>query len=381
MFSYNPMFTKPPYEEIKPRIEELDKQAFAYRQTSDAPKEACHIIGLQEREVRFREIFKNSQNGIFVVKAVGDGRDFNIVDCNPACERIENVRKDDIIGKSVVQAFPGIKDLGLFDVLKRVWQTGKSEKHPFTIYEDERISSWRDNFVYRLPTGEIVAIYSDETDRMRAVQAQQESFERMETVLFSLPTGILIIDAKTHKIIEANPQALLMIGMPLENIVGSKYDQFIVPGEVRRPDPDPDFSDGSAEGVLIGAGGETTPIHETIIPVTFDDRECFIVNFADISKHKQAEFERIQKEKLAGVVEMAGAVCHEMNQPLQVVAGLSELLMMDVDEKEPLFSILMDIKEQTKRMSEITKKLMKVTKYETKEYLEGKIIDIDKAAL
>jgi C4-dicarboxylate-specific signal transduction histidine kinase len=78
---------------------------------------------------------------------------------------------------------------------------------------------------------------------------------------------------------------------------------------------------------------------------------------------------------------MAGAVCHEMNQPLQVVAGLSDLIRMTVKEENPLFDNLIKIKEQTNRMGEMTNKLKKVSKYKTKGYLEGKTIDIDKATL
>lgn len=86
-----------------------------------------------------------------------------------------------------------------------------------------------------------------------------------------------------------------------------------------------------------------------------------------------------EKEKFQGVIEMAGAVCHEMNQPMQVVSGISELLMMDVEDDSPLYENIKIIKEQIDRMGEITKKLMGITKYKTKGYLESKIIDIDEA--
>ena len=43
------------------------------------------------------------------------------------------------------------------------------------------------------------------------------------------------------------------------------------------------------------------------------------------------EEQRIQSEKLKGVIEMAGAVCHELNQPLQTILGFSELLMLDLE--------------------------------------------------
>ncbi len=76
---------------------------------------------------------------------------------------------------------------------------------------------------------------------------------------------------------------------------------------------------------------------------------------------------------------MSGAVCHELNQPIQVVSGVSELLMMDIQDDNLLFENIKTVKEQIDRMSTITKKLMGVTQYKTKGYLKGKIIDIDKA--
>ncbi len=87
----------------------------------------------------------------------------------------------------------------------------------------------------------------------------------------------------------------------------------------------------------------------------------------------------VEKEKLQGVIEMAGAVCHELNQPMQVISGLSELFLDSLDDNH----IKDDIKEinaQVKRLGRITKKLSGVTKYKTKDYLTSKIIDLDKAA-
>ncbi|NQT70299.1 MAG: response regulator [Desulfobacteraceae bacterium] len=86
-----------------------------------------------------------------------------------------------------------------------------------------------------------------------------------------------------------------------------------------------------------------------------------------------------EKEKFQGVLEMAGAVCHEMNQPMQVVSGVSELLMMDIQDDNPLYENIKTVQEQIDKMGAITNKLMGVTQYKTKDYLKGKIIDIDKA--
>ena len=100
-----------------------------------------------------------------------------------------------------------------------------------------------------------------------------------------------------------------------------------------------------------------------------------------MKKRRQLEEERLQREKLQGVIEMAGAACHELNQPLQVLSVHSHYLLNDLPEDSPLLEKIKMIKEMTDQLGQITKKIMHITKYETKEYIEGsKIIDIDKAS-
>ena len=88
------------------------------------------------------------------------------------------------------------------------------------------------------------------------------------------------------------------------------------------------------------------------------------------------------REKLQGVLEMAGAVCHEINQPLQAVSGWAELLLMDMEQVDSNQEALNNIKEGMDRIGELTRKIMTISKYRTKEYMDGKrmIIDIDQSS-
>ena len=100
-----------------------------------------------------------------------------------------------------------------------------------------------------------------------------------------------------------------------------------------------------------------------------------------MKKRRQLVEERLQRERLEGVIEMAGAACHELNQPLQTLFGYSELLLRSLPEKSPLFGKIEEIKKSIDQLGKITHKIMHITRYETKEYIEGtKIIDIDKAS-
>jgi len=101
----------------------------------------------------------------------------------------------------------------------------------------------------------------------------------------------------------------------------------------------------------------------------------------DVSDQIKAEAERIIKEKMTGIVEIAGAVCHELNQPMTVISVTCDLLLMNTFDKAEIRQKLTTIKSQLDRMTKLTKKLMHLTRYETREYLNGtKIVDIDRAS-
>ncbi len=102
--------------------------------------------------------------------------------------------------------------------------------------------------------------------------------------------------------------------------------------------------------------------------------------FRDITKSKQAEEMQLEQEKLRGVLEMAGAICHELSQPLQVISGSSEILLMGIKSSNPRYKVLKNIEANIKRMSILMHKIMKITRYQSKPYLKSKIIDIEQAS-
>jgi PAS domain S-box-containing protein len=103
--------------------------------------------------------------------------------------------------------------------------------------------------------------------------------------------------------------------------------------------------------------------------------------FFDITDYKLVEDERIRRQKLQGILEIAGAVCHEMNQPIQGIYLNLDQLLMNMLEDNPLFKKIDFIKNQIDKLASITNKLQRITRYETKEYILGtKIIDIEKSS-
>lgn len=136
---------------------------------------------LRESETRFRELFENMRSGVAVYEAVDDGEDFIFKDFNKGGEEIEGLSKEAVAGRRVTEVFPGVKESGIFDKFKKVWRTGTPECFTDVMYKDERISGWRDNNIYKLSSGEVVAIFEDITEKKR-LEAQFLQAQKMEAV-------------------------------------------------------------------------------------------------------------------------------------------------------------------------------------------------------
>ncbi len=88
-----------------------------------------------------------------------------------------------------------------------------------------------------------------------------------------------------------------------------------------------------------------------------------------VQECNRAEEEKRQRQKLQGVIEMAGAVCHKLNQPLQAVYGYSELALMELPTGDKLYDKIVNINGQVDKMGEITRELGEITRQEKEMYL------------
>lgn len=152
---------------------EKQKQKVAERKAAE--------VALRESELRFKGLFEDMSSGVAVYEAVDNGENFVFKEFNKAGKRIEDVNRDDIIGARVTEAFPGVEGSGLIEVFKRVWRTGKSEYFPEAIHKDERDPGSRyENWVYKLPGGEIVAMYNDISERKQMEEEIQNRISELE---------------------------------------------------------------------------------------------------------------------------------------------------------------------------------------------------------
>ncbi len=84
------------------------------------------------------------------------------------------------------------------------------------------------------------------------------------------------------------------------------------------------------------------------------------------------------REKIEGVKAMAGTVAHELNTPLQVVLGNSQLLQEEFDSSTETHVELQNIINNLHNMNQIIKKMSFIDCVELKDYVGNtKILDIE----
>lgn len=169
---------------------------------------------LREGGEKYRELFDSMKSGVAVYEGRDDGECFVFKDINRAVERIECMDKRQVLGRSVSDVFPDVKRFGLFDALQRVWRTGIPENLPTSYYKDGRMAGWRENYVYKMPSGEVVAVYEDVTDKVTTEKTKQAVFNISEAT--SSATDIQDLYKRLHSILEDL--------MPIRNVFIALYD-------------------------------------------------------------------------------------------------------------------------------------------------------------
>lgn len=218
-------------------------------------------------------------------------------------------------------------------------------------------------------------------------KAQEKRLGMLSHAMMNISDSVYIADMD-NKIVFVNNAFCNTYGYEEEEIIGSPLKTLCKEEVVSESDkhglPRSLESDGANEIYHKRKDASVFPVSLTRSIISIGTGNSVDVVVArDLTERKRSEEERLKREKLEGVVEMAGAICHELNQPMQAVSGYSEMLMQEISKENPVKRDVTKIREQIKRMGKITKKLMGITKYETKDYVfKGKrIIDIDKASV
>ena len=91
------------------------------------------------------------------------------------------INKKEALGKRLGEAFPEEEYKQLLKTFQKAFTTGESQIIPLTGRRDGGLTKWIETRVFRLPSGQIVALSDDRTEQKR-VEEELHQMEKMESI-------------------------------------------------------------------------------------------------------------------------------------------------------------------------------------------------------
>jgi len=325
----------------------------------------------------FTNIFNLSPIGVYIVQ------DRRFVYVNPEFQRIAGYKEGELIGREALSIVHPDDKAMVLDNAKKMLKGLNTFPYIYRTLDAQGESRWIVESVASVMFGgkrATLGYFQDITEGERAKEALALSEEKFQKAFRSSPHWIVISTLEDGFYIDVNDAFLENTGYRREEVIGhtskelgiwvdqGDRDRMVAilreRGAVREMEVQFRMKYGLIRTVLWSAE-----------VIDYGDEKCLIAMTRDITSRKLAEEERLKREKLQGVLETAGAACHELNQPLQGIFYLLD----EIREENPKSKAAGEIRKQCERLKEITRKMESLTTYVTTDYIKGeKIIDLHK---
>jgi PAS domain S-box-containing protein len=304
----------------------------------------------------WNRIFEATTDLVFTIN-----KEHRIVKVNKrTCDFLKK-KPEELIGKLCYEVVHGTSQPWINCPHKKVLETGESASSEI---QNPHIGSTLLVSISPVPNekGELVEfVHSAKAiDELKIIQdALEESKSYLETLLNSVLSGIVVIDAKTHRIVDANPAALSIIGVSKAEAVGKKCHKFVCPAEEGKcPVTDLGKTVDKSERVVLTADGTKIPVIKSVAMMKTKGSTFLVENFVDISDQKKTE-ETLQKsskeletinEKLRVV---GGLTRHDIRNKLCALGGNTYLLKKKYREEKQTIENLQRIEQACKEIEKI----------------------------
>ncbi len=181
-------------------------------------------------------------------------------------------------------------------------------------------------------------------------------------------------------IIFVNESFVKTYGYEKEELIGQSINKFhpsTNPRQIFKPIIEKTLKE-NWEGELTARrkSGELFSIYIRTSTVTDEDgKPIVIIGVArDITEKKLLEDQLRQSQKMEAIGQLAGGIAHDFNNLLTVIEGYTELLFSSVNETEPAYNFIKQIKKASDRATSLTRQLLAFSR---RQILQPKNIDLN----
>jgi PAS domain S-box-containing protein len=350
-----------------------------------------------ERRLRgidsLKEHFEAGADGVVVLDDAG-----RILFVNRAAERITGFARDGLLGSELVDLVPDDQRAQIAEAISRVLAGVNVDAFDLELSTTSGSPVWvsASTSTVLSGTGAVILAFRDVTAERALEHELRSTKEFLERLIDSTVDAIIAGDFK-GQIILFNQGAERLFGYRARDVIGKKpvwelYEQGGARQIMRMLRSTSYGGVGRLEQTrreVRIATGETVPVSMTASIVYEGEREVatvgILTDLRERIRMEQRLLDAQQKlqlsEKQALVAELAGAAAHELNQPLTSIIGYTQLIQRQSPKDAPHLRAAGIILSEAERMAGIVKKIGRITKYETTDYVGGaKMLDLDRAA-
>jgi PAS domain S-box-containing protein len=321
---------------------------------------------IQQQLVFLQTVIDTIPSAIFYKDVTGVYRG-----CNSAYEAFVGLPKTEIIGKTAYDIFP--KDLAALYQnadTSLFLKPGMRQEESAILHADgtrHEVLFSRATFsdLSGKPTG-LVGVMIDITERKRTEASLLESEQTLRAITDTATDAIILID-DTGKIVYWNFSASRMLGYPTNELMGKSVLEIIPPryrdahaAAFRR------FVE-TGRGLIVGdtyevhaltKDGAEIPIELSISGIQLKGKWHSAGIIRDISERKKLETQLMHSQKLEAIGQLAGGVAHDFNNILTAIIGYAHVLLMKMQESDPLRLNVSHMLEAADRAAQLTQSLL-----------------------
>lgn len=328
---------------------------------------------LQIANKKFLGLFNNKIVGLAYCQTVFDSQnqaeDYIILDINPTYEHLTGIKKEQIVGKKITEAAPGVSQ-DLINRHNQVALTGEEDR--FEIYEPVT-HRWYEVNVFSPDKGYFIALFSNITERKLAEEELHKSEQRFRALATAGFSVVYRMNPDWSEMWQLSGSDFLTDTNANRNwikeyIPGQDHSLVIsaIDEAIRNK------SIFELEHRVIQADGSIAWTHSRAVPlinIVGEIIEWFGVA-RDITTRKQAEedLNRRTEELVIANSDLEAfsySVSHDLRTPLTAIMGLNYLFINEYGEKldEHGKTILEHITASTEKMESIINDLLSLARF------------------